>query len=75
MTCKVKQKGKKVKVTCVTPTSSKRHHLRWRLMRGGRTVEQGTSGRHRRVTFGGLDKGRYALHVQGQQRNTAIVVN
>jgi hypothetical protein len=76
VTCKVKQTGKKVKVTCTMKASSKRRHLRWTLKRGGQTVRHGaTSARRHRLTLGHLRQGRYVLHVQGQGEGTVIVVN
>jgi hypothetical protein len=77
VTCKVKQKGKKVKVTCTVKTtaSSSRRHLRWRLMRGGHAYSHGaTSVRRLQSVFNHAPSGRYVLRVQGQKGGTRITV-
>jgi Divergent InlB B-repeat domain/Collagen triple helix repeat (20 copies) len=80
VTCKVKQKGKKVKVTCTVKSNHKRgnrrHHerrLRWRLTRDGRAVRHGLA-RGARLRLGALPPGRYRLHLQGSRRSTLVVV-
>ena len=87
VTCKIRQKGKHVKVVCVLKTGNsshkkrhgKRHHLRWRLMRGGHAYVHGWARvRHGRAPVhldaGHLRIGHYVLHVQGQRGGTRIVI-
>jgi Divergent InlB B-repeat domain/Collagen triple helix repeat (20 copies) len=75
VTCQVKQKGKKVKVTCTVSQSPKRHNLRWSLRRGDRLYAHGEAVAPRfQLDLGRLRPGRYLLHVQGQGRGAAIVV-
>lgn len=76
VTCKVKNKGKKVKVTCTVKqgASSSSARLRWRLMRSGHLYRRGTSAGHGRLNLGSLPSGRYALHVEGHRHSTVIVV-
>jgi hypothetical protein len=74
VTCKVRQKGSKVKVTCTVKASASSARLRWRLMHDGNAVRHGVVARHHRLRLGDLDKGRYVLQVQGR-KSTVIVVN
>jgi len=76
VTCTVKKKGAKVKVTCKVQmvASASSSGLRWRLMRGGNPVRHGaTASDHLRL--GNLRHGRYVLRVQGDTEGTAIVVH
>jgi Collagen triple helix repeat (20 copies)/Divergent InlB B-repeat domain len=76
VTCEVKGSNKVV-CTVKQSGSSGRHRLRlrWRLMRGGHAVSHGATGAARlQRTLNRLRPGRYALHVQGQRKNTPIVV-
>jgi len=76
VTCKVKQKGKKVKVTCtVKSASASSSALRWRLMRAGHAYSHGVA-RHGRLDLdlSHLRTGRYQLHIQGQKGATSIVI-
>ena len=77
VTCRVKQEGKqRAGATCTVTdgASSSRHiHLRWRLIRDGRTVSHGTSDGGR-LHLRRLRPGRYLLFVQGARRAAAIVV-
>jgi streptogramin lyase len=81
VTCTVKKKGTKVKVTCkvqvVASASSSR--LRWRLMRSGKAYAHGTARARRRLAsinleLSDLQDGRYQLHLQGRKGETTIVV-
>ena len=81
VTCTVKKKGTKVKVTCkvqlVASTSSAR--LRWRLTHGGTVYRHGTAqAKHGlanvRVNLSDLDEGRYQLRLQGRKGGTTIVI-
>jgi hypothetical protein len=74
--CKVKRKGKKVKVTCkVKQSSVSFSRVHWRLMHAGRTYSHGTTSSKRLQTIlNRLQPGRYVLHVQGQKRGTVIVI-
>jgi streptogramin lyase len=81
VTCTVKKKGTKVKVTCKVQlvASASSSSLRWRLMRGGKAYARGTtSARHRkasiRLDLSDLRKGRYLLRLQGDRGGTVIVV-
>ena len=73
--CKVKQKGKKVKVTCTVKqakSSSSSRRLRWKLMRGKRTISHGNSRGALRLDLSRLRAGHYTLHAGGE--STSIVV-
>ena len=81
MTCKVTRKGRKVKATCkVRQVSAATTKLRWRLMRGRRTVQRGVA----RVRAGGatvhipsldrLPRGRYTLRIAGGAATARIDV-
>lgn len=79
VTCTVKKRGVKVKVTCKVQllASASSARLRWSLLRGGHTYAHGTTrARHSRVrlNLGRLAKGRYLLHLQGRKGGTVIVV-
>jgi hypothetical protein len=78
--CKVKQRGKRDKVTCrVSPSrgaSSSAAPLRWRLVRSGSTVRRGVvnvEGRLR-INAGQLSPGHYRLWMQGQRKSVAITL-
>jgi hypothetical protein len=77
VTCKVKQNGSKVKVTCTVKQAASASNalVRWRLVHDGRVYSHGTA-RHSRLQLdlSNLRPGRYVLHVQGHQRGTVIVV-
>jgi hypothetical protein len=84
VTCKVVQKGKRVKVTCKVKANSKSKRamkgkrLGWRLMHGGKAHAHGSTVSHNgharvRLNTRKLDQGRYVLRVQGQ-RPTVIAV-
>ena len=78
MTCKVKEKGKKVKVTCTvkqSASSSSAGSVHWRLSHGGHMISHGKTNvaRLQRV-LNELPGGNYVLRVQGQQHGTTIVV-
>ncbi len=78
VTCTVKKKGAKVKVTCVVKTaaSSSLRRLGWRLMRGGRTYSHGKTTVDRLQTvLNHLRKGRYVLRVSGQKGGTRIAIH
>ncbi len=71
VSCKVK--GKKVK--CTVKQSTKRHHMRWRLMHAGRSYRHGTGGgAELHLNLGGLQAGRYRLHVSGRPGSELIVL-
>ncbi len=75
MTCKVKQKGKKVKVTCKVSypkSGSSGRRLRWKLMRGGHAVSHGTSKGALRLNLSHLRSGSYTLHAGGQSTKITI---
>jgi hypothetical protein len=74
--CKVKQKGKKVKVTCkVRYSSASGRPLRWQLRQNGRVIRHGrTRAGHRlHLNLGGLLPGRYKLKVSGRSPTTIVV--
>jgi hypothetical protein len=73
VTCKVKQKGKKVKVTCTVKQGASSSRVHWRLTKAGHTVRAGAS-RADRIRLGALPVGHYRLHVRGSRGATAIVV-
>jgi List-Bact-rpt repeat protein len=79
--CKVKQKGKRVKVTCrVKPSkaaSSSAASLHWRLVRAGSTVRHGVFGGRRRLhlNLGQLPAGRYRLWMEGQRKSVGITIH
>lgn len=84
VTCRVIQKGKRVKVTCKVKVNNKRkrnkrrNRIGWRLMHGGKAHAHGSTvarNGHARVRLNSakLDKGRYVLRVAGQ-RPTVIAV-
>ena len=82
VTCTVKKKRTKVKVTCKVRVvaSASSSSLRWRLMRGGKAYAHGsTSARNRRASIqlnlSDLRKGRYLLRLQGDKGGTVIVVS
>jgi hypothetical protein len=78
VTCTVKKKGAKVKVTCVVKTAatSSLRHLGWRLMKAGRTYSHGkTTGTRLSLNLSNLRPGKYTLRMQGQSRGTVIVVS
>ncbi|HET7053090.1 MAG TPA: hypothetical protein VFI09_04135 [Solirubrobacterales bacterium] len=75
--CKVK--GKKVRCVVKQTKSHKRHHLRWRLMHRGHAVAHGSAsarnGRaHLRLDLGGLNQGRYRLHIEGQKGGAPLLI-
>ena len=75
MTCKVKQKGKKVKVTCKVKQTASASRLHWRLMRGGRAYSHGTAKAGRlQLNLSHLREGRYVLRIKGQKKGTAIAI-
>ena len=77
VTCKVKKKAKKVKVTCTVKqgASASAAPLRWRLMHAGRARSHGTARNGAlHLDLSGLRPGRYQLHVGGQSGSTAIVI-
>jgi Divergent InlB B-repeat domain/Collagen triple helix repeat (20 copies) len=75
VTCKVKQKGKKVKVTCTVKATASASRVNWRLMRGGQAYSHGTTRANRlQLDLSNLRRGRYVLHVQGERKGTVIVV-
>ena len=75
VTCKVKQTGKKVKVTCTVKAGASSSRARWRLMRGGKTYSHGATKSGRlRLDLSNLREGRYVLRVQGQKEGTRIVI-
>ena len=67
VTCKVQQKGKKVKVTCtVKAAKASAAQVHWRLSRHGHAVAHGVAkGGSVRLTASGLSAGRYTLTVIG----------
>ncbi|HXV04335.1 MAG TPA: hypothetical protein VFP23_00315 [Solirubrobacterales bacterium] len=73
VTCVVKKKGAKVKVTCTVKQVASASSVHWRLARHGRTYRRGLA-RHGRVNLGALSPGHYRLHVQGQKGSTSIVI-
>lgn len=73
VTCKVKSKGKKTKVTCTMQSSTERQLRSWRLSRNGHTYAKGST-RAGRLNLTGLPQGHYRLHVGGQEGSTPIVV-
>lgn len=83
VTCSVKKKGAKVKVTCKVQlvASASAARLRWRLMRGGDVYAHGvvTARRHRAQVRVDLSNnapdGRYRLWLQGEHRPTIIAVS
>lgn len=72
-------KGKKVTCTVkysASASSAKCKNLRWRLMRGGHAYSHGRTDTPRlQLDLSHLRKGRYVIHVQGQAKNTVIVVS
>ncbi|HEX5308507.1 MAG TPA: collagen-like protein, partial [Solirubrobacteraceae bacterium] len=81
VTCKVKQHGKKVKVTCTikfasskAKASALRRTLRWVLVRRGHVVAHGKSRQAPRIDLSCLRRGRYTLYIQGQDKGTVIHV-
>jgi streptogramin lyase len=81
VTCTVKKKGTKVKVTCKVQlvASASSVSLRWYLMRAGKAYASGTTRtRHRRagihLDLSNLRKGHYLLRLQGHRGGTRIIV-
>jgi sugar lactone lactonase YvrE len=81
VTCKVKKKGTKAKVTCkVQLVAARDARLRWRLTRSHHTYARGVAvARNGKATvnlhgLGDLPKGRYALRIAGRDQDTAIVI-
>lgn len=80
VTCKVKKRGAKVKVTCTVKTaafaSASLSRVDWWLVRDRRVYRHGVArdGRFLRLNLGDLKRGRYRLHVQGQRKDAVIVV-
>ena len=75
VTCKVKQKGKKVKVTCTVKAGASSSRAGWRLMRGGVTYSHGATKDGRlQLDLSNLREGRYVLRIEGQRRGTRIAV-
>jgi List-Bact-rpt repeat protein/collagen triple helix repeat protein len=75
VTCVVKKKGAKVKVTCTVKAPASSSRLRWRLMRGGKAYSHGAAQHgHLSLDLSNLSKGRYLLHVQGQKGGTRILI-
>lgn len=82
--CKVKQNGKKVKVTCQVKqpkgkkAKSARHarvHLKWSVHRAGHKVKRGKSTRRLQRVLNRLPEGRYVVRVAGQHRPLKIHVS
>ena len=74
VTCQVKQKGKKVKVTCTVKAGASAASVHWRLTHGGRTVRHGTGNGGLRLELSHLRPGHYRLNVQGLLGFTSIVI-
>jgi hypothetical protein len=79
VTCKTKQTGNKIKVTCTVKSQNKkkntRQRLHWSLLRGGRVQSHGTTSVPRLQTIlNRLRPGRYALQIEGQGKPLTIVV-
>jgi hypothetical protein len=84
VTCRIRRlkRTRKVKVTCkvVLARRAATSRVRWRLLRGGRTVARGTAlARHHRFTlelgdFARLRPGRYTLRIAGRRYATTIVI-
>jgi Divergent InlB B-repeat domain/Collagen triple helix repeat (20 copies) len=75
VTCKVKQKGKKVKVTCTVKASASSSRVHWRLTRKGHAYSHGIARDGRlQLDLSNLRRGRYVLQVQGERKGIRIVV-
>jgi DNA-binding beta-propeller fold protein YncE len=75
VTCRVSQKGKKVKVTCTVKASASSASVHWRLTHGARTIRHGVSkANHLRLSLAGLRKGHYRLSVQGRSGFASITI-
>jgi IPT/TIG domain/Collagen triple helix repeat (20 copies)/Divergent InlB B-repeat domain len=81
VTCIVKKKGTKVKVTCKVKlvASASSSSVKWRLMRAGRSYAHGSTRARRgnagvQLDLSNLKPGRYLLRIQGQKGGTWIAV-
>jgi hypothetical protein len=73
VTCKVKPKGKKVKVTCtVKSAGASSSSVNWRLSRHGRTYRRGVAA-HGRLHLGALSRGHYQLYIAGHRAMEVLV--